>query len=131
VAQVPLCRSPGPLKLFSTSFPQARIDDYCRAGFLYNESHDALLWAGLPGFYDFPGQLIKLEYEKRLRQYHHGLLNNKTKSSHHFAFPQREENVWNTRPIKTFPAADVSIGDLAAEVKCFGLQNVHYMGVFL
>lgn len=41
------------------------------------------------------------------------------------------KRVWNTRPIKTFPVSDVSITDLAPKVKCFGLQNVHYMGVFL
>lgn len=77
------------------------------------------------------GLLTNVEYTLKLRQYYHGLLNNKIKSSHHFTFSQREKNVWNTRPIKTFPVADVSIGVLAAEVKCFGLQNVHYMGVFL
>lgn len=77
------------------------------------------------------GLLTNVEYKLRLRQYYHGFLNNKSKSSHHFASPQREKNIWSIRPIKTFPVADVSIGDLASEVKCFGLQNVHYMGVFL
>lgn len=92
-------------------------------------SQDAFLWAGLCGFRDPLCPLISC-----IRWGLNNitmLSNNKIKLFHHFTFRLRGGKVWNPRPFKTFPVSDVSITDLAPKVKCFGLQNVHYMGVFL